>query len=173
MTSSRKEWETRQLPHDHLVTTIHAPSGKRWLERLDALYTGIARIIHDIDTLTRTHYDPDTYRHACRVAERFDTGSLLWVGAMCHDLIEDTPGTYDDLLIFETRDGLHGLLSIIDHVTRRQSETYAAYILRCKNNPDAVRIKLADLTDHFDQSATLTPSLKKRYTKAWDTLTRD
>ena len=135
--------------------------------------TATSRLIRDTLALTQTHYDPDTYRHACRVAQQFDTGSLLWVGAMCHDLIEDTPGTYDDLLIFETRDGLHGLLSIIDHVTRRQSETYAAYILRCKNNPDAVRIKLADLTDHFDQSATLTPSLKKRYTKAWDTLTRD
>ena len=135
--------------------------------------TSTSRLIRNIQTLTRTHYDPDTYQHACRVARGFDTGSLLWVGAMCHDLIEDTPVTYDDLLIFETSDGLHGLLSIIDHVTRRQSETYAAYILRCKEHPGAVRIKLADLTDHFDQVATLTPSLKKRYMKAWGTLTRD
>lgn len=126
------------------------------------------------------HYDAETFAHAMRVAcisttltNKEDKGELF-VSALCHDLIEDTEVTLDDLR--------ENLLSSYDHdidytyclpaiecVTRqKETETYQEYIKRIKEKYccDAKTIKIADLKDHLEQKDGLKESLKDRYVDA-------
>lgn len=91
--------------------------------------------------------------------------------ALGHDLIEDTGVTTRDLenLGFSTR-----VIEGIWTLTRSPGQLYSLYQLQVMANPDAVRVKLADLQHNMDPSrAYILPlSLKKRYSDFFRELQR-
>ncbi len=67
--------------------------------------------------------------------------------AVLHDTVEDTSLTLNDL----RESGFSGkVIAGVDALTRRTGETYHDYIIRLMSNPEAVRVKLADLEDNMD-----------------------
>lgn len=75
-----------------------------------------------------------------------DDEELLCI-ALGHDIIEDTDTTYADL----RADGMtERILAGIQALTKLPGETAEDYKARVKANPDAVRVKMADLTHNSD-----------------------
>jgi (p)ppGpp synthase/HD superfamily hydrolase len=65
--------------------------------------------------------------------------------AVFHDLIEDTSVTEDDL----RKAGFdEDIIAAVLCVTHRKDESYADYVVRCKGNDVARKVKLADLEDN-------------------------
>jgi len=87
-----------------------------------------------------------TISHVLRVMSAGKTETEKIIGAL-HDLIEDTPWTQDEL----RAEGFpEDIVSAVDSLSRRTDESYDAYICRVAENPQAVPIKLYDLTDNMD-----------------------
>jgi len=81
-------------------------------------------------------------RLMCRMEN--DTDRIV---AVLHDVIEDTRVTADDL----RGDGFsEEILDALAHVTKREGESYEAFVARAAKNPSARRVKLADLEDNMD-----------------------
>jgi (p)ppGpp synthase/HD superfamily hydrolase len=66
-----------------------------------------------------------------------------------HDVVEDSTVTFDDLRQMGYSEEL---ITALDCVTRRGSETYEEFIQRSTDNPIARHVKLADLEDNMDLS---------------------
>ncbi len=66
--------------------------------------------------------------------------------AVLHDVVEDSPTTLDDLRAAGFADAI---VRAVDHLTRREDETYEAFIERVEQDPIARRVKLADLEDNM------------------------
>jgi hypothetical protein len=82
--------------------------------------------------------------HPLRVMAAVDAEEEKIV-AVLHDVVEDTAVTIEDL----RREGFDDrILASVDCVTHHKSEPYADYVARCKSNPVARRVKLADLWDN-------------------------
>src|SRR5262245_36583274 len=72
-------------------------------------------------------------------------GEEVQIVAVLHDVIEDTSVTADDL----RRAGFaEKVVAAVLCVTHRKGEPYADYVVRCKGNETARRVKLADLEDN-------------------------
>lgn len=75
--------------------------------------------------------------------------------AILHDVIEDTDLTLDQL----AAEGFPGyILEALDSVTRRDGETYEAFITRAAANPIGRRVKYADLQDNADLARIAAPT---------------
>lgn len=101
--------------------------------------------------------------HPLRVMLAVD-GELDKTVAMLHDVVEDTDVTFKEIYEKfgeEVWNAVHAL-------TRRDGETYAEFIERCKLNPVARRVKIADIRDNLRPGA---PHLVERYEKALRVLT--
>jgi hypothetical protein len=72
-------------------------------------------------------------------------GEEAQIVAVLHDVIEDTAVTEADL-----RQAGFGerVVAAVLCVTHRKEESYADYVVRCKGNDVARRVKLADLADN-------------------------
>jgi hypothetical protein len=82
--------------------------------------------------------------HPLRVMQLVE-GEQACIVAVLHDVIEDTRVTLDDL----RRAGFaQDVLDALVCVTHRKDESYADYVVRCKGNAIARRVKLADLADN-------------------------
>src|SRR5690606_16160014 len=109
-------------------------------------------------------------RMMCR--QQNDTERII---ALLHDVIEDTDYTFDDLRRMGYEEEI---IEAVDCLTRRDDETYEAFIQRIKTNPLARRVKLADLQDNMDlrrirllQEHDL--ERLQRYQNAWYELTKE
>jgi (p)ppGpp synthase/HD superfamily hydrolase len=69
------------------------------------------------------------------------------ITAILHDVVEDTDWTFETL---EAEGFSHNIIGALDCLTRRNDETYEAYIERSAINPLARKIKIADLEDNMD-----------------------
>ncbi|MFP2931129.1 GTP pyrophosphokinase [Pyxidicoccus sp. 3LG] len=106
--------------------------------------------------------------HPLRVMMRLETDAERTV-AILHDVVEDTPWTLERLR------GLgypEDVLCALDALTKRQGETYEAFIERLRPDALARRVKLADLEDNMDvrRLAAVTPKDAERlarYRAAW------
>lgn len=74
-------------------------------------------------------------------------GEAERIVAVLHDLIEDTDWTLDQLRAEGFSDDV---LAAIDCLTRRDDESYEAFIERASHNDLARQVKLADLEDNMD-----------------------
>jgi (p)ppGpp synthase/HD superfamily hydrolase len=82
--------------------------------------------------------------HPLRVMNSVE-GEEAKIVAILHDVIEDTSVTEDDL----RREGFdESIIAAVLYVTHRKDESYADYVVRCKANDTARRVKLADLEDN-------------------------
>ncbi len=109
--------------------------------------------------------------HILRVMFRLETEQERIV-AVLHDVIEDTSYTPDDLRELGYPEEV---LSALDCLTRRSTETYEQFIERAAANQLARRVKLADLEDNMDLRRLPTITEKDcerldRYMHAWNRL---
>jgi (p)ppGpp synthase/HD superfamily hydrolase len=84
--------------------------------------------------------------HPLRVMLRVH-GEHERMAAVLHDVVEDTPFTLDRLRALGYPENV---LEVVDRLSRRNGESYEAFIERLRDHPVAVRVKLADLEDNLD-----------------------
>jgi len=121
----------------------------------------------------KQYYNPDTYKHALRVASfvadnifipdsKMDNCIAL---AIMHDLEEDT--NWDKNKCYELDEYLKESIGLI---TRKKNVSYIEYIKNIKENmvlyPEVYWVKIADMKDHLAQTETLTDKLKEKYIEA-------
>lgn len=88
----------------------------------------------------------DYFSHPKRVSINFYEDQDIIV-ALLHDVIEDTDITIERL----RKEGFSNeVLEALDAITKKDSESYDAFIERVKDNPIAIKVKLADLRDNMD-----------------------
>lgn len=83
--------------------------------------------------------------HPLRVMARVTTAEERLV-AVLHDVVEDSPTTLDDLRAAGFDEAV---VRAVDFLTRREDETYEAFIERVDGDALARRVKLADLEDNM------------------------
>jgi (p)ppGpp synthase/HD superfamily hydrolase len=95
------------------------------------------------------------------------------MAALLHDVVEDTPWTLEMLRAEGFPDEV---VDAVDHLTRREDESYEEFCVRAGAHPVARQVKIADLEDNMDVgrigalSAADTERLI-RYHRAWRSLT--
>ena len=109
--------------------------------------------------------------HVFRVMLRMVTEEER-TAAMLHDVVEDTSYTLDQL---QALGYAPEIIHTVDCLTRREDETYEAFVERAGSDPMARRVKLADLEDNMDLrrlSALREHDLDRlnRYLRAWRAL---
>ena len=109
--------------------------------------------------------------HPLRVMARLSTDTERIV-AILHDVVEDSDVTLDDLRAEGFSDEI---VDAIDHVTRREGESYEAFIERIAPHPLARRVKLADLADNMDVTRLVVLDERgmermQRYLRSWQRL---
>lgn len=88
----------------------------------------------------------DYFNHPKRVALNFYEDEEIIV-ALLHDVIEDTNITLEQL----KNEGFNeAVLNALNAITKREGESYDQFIGRVKENPIALKVKLADLRDNMD-----------------------
>jgi (p)ppGpp synthase/HD superfamily hydrolase len=114
-------------------------------------------------------YESPYILHPLRMALRFRSEAEMIV-AVLHDVVEDNPDWSFDRL---RQEGFsEEIIQAVDHLTRREDETYEEFTERVGQNPLARKVKLADLEDNMDMKRikNLTEKDKDRlarYHKAW------
>jgi (p)ppGpp synthase/HD superfamily hydrolase len=106
--------------------------------------------------------------HPLRVMMRLETDAER-MAAILHDVVEDTPYTLERLRELGYPEEVLGAL---DCLTKREGESYEAFIERILPHPLARRVKLADLEDNMDVRRLPTVGSKEterlaRYRAAW------
>jgi len=106
-----------------------------------------------IEIATKAHegatdkYGSPYINHVTRVMNMGQTDNEKIVGVL-HDVIEDTPWTFEDL---EKEGFSKDVIDALKCVTKTsEDEDYEEFITRVKINPLAVKVKLNDLTDNMD-----------------------
>jgi (p)ppGpp synthase/HD superfamily hydrolase len=115
--------------------------------------------------VTRAFVGEPYIEHPTRVAQyvRQAGGDIDQVGAAyLHDVIEDTPNTRETLLSLHVRPET---IDLVEAVSRREEETYREFITRVLDNPRAVPIKRADISDNL-ATLPIGHGLAERYVKA-------
>ena len=90
------------------------------------------------------------FLHPMAVAELLNTADdELKIIAFLHDILEDTDITEQKLrsLRFSER-----VISGIIALTKIKGESYSEYKQKVKSNPDAIKVKIADLSHNMDLS---------------------
>lgn len=106
--------------------------------------------------------------HPLRVMMRLDTDAER-MAAILHDVVEDTPYTLERLRELGYPEEVLGAL---DCLTKREGESYEAFVERILPHPLARRVKLADLEDNMDVRRLPAVGAKEaerltRYRAAW------
>lgn len=84
--------------------------------------------------------------HPLRIMMQMDSLEKMIIAAL-HDVVEDSQWTLEDL----RQEGFsETVINAVDSLSRREGETYDAYIERVKLNLTAIPIKLGDLQDNAD-----------------------
>jgi (p)ppGpp synthase/HD superfamily hydrolase len=84
--------------------------------------------------------------HSLRIMHRMHTETEQIVGVL-HDIIGYTPITLQSL---KDKGYSQEVIDALDHLTRREGERYDDFIKRCRKNPIALKVKIADLEDNMD-----------------------
>jgi (p)ppGpp synthase/HD superfamily hydrolase len=121
------------------------------------------------------NYDNDTMNHALRVVDYIWDNPIsnkldkteLYITAICHDLIEDTKITLDQIHEILGDNSLR-VINALELLTKNKNISYIDYIKEIKNSNNllAYCVKLADMKDHLSQTETLTDKLREKYWNA-------
>jgi (p)ppGpp synthase/HD superfamily hydrolase len=84
--------------------------------------------------------------HPLSVMHRVE-GEAAKIVAVLHDVVEDTPWTFEKL---KSEGFTNEILQALEGVTKREGESYEDFVKRAAGNPVARRVKLADLEDNMD-----------------------
>lgn len=93
-----------------------------------------------------THRDGQpAWNHSHRVACNFRNDPVLMAIAYLHDVLEDTSVTEEQLRqLFTSR-----IVDAVVALTRLKGESWNAYMRKVEANPDAIRVKIADIEDNL------------------------
>jgi (p)ppGpp synthase/HD superfamily hydrolase len=69
------------------------------------------------------------------------------ITSLLHDVVEDTAWTLEKL---EAEGFSMKIIQALDSLTKREGESYEAFIERVKENPLAIKVKINDLEDNMD-----------------------
>jgi (p)ppGpp synthase/HD superfamily hydrolase len=112
--------------------------------------------------------------HPLRVMLRVRTAPER-IAAVLHDVVEDTPWTLEAL----AAEGFAAeVLAAVEALTRREGESYEAFIARAGADPIGRVVKLADLAENMDLTRLEAPGAQdlarlERYRRAVAQLTGD
>lgn len=84
--------------------------------------------------------------HPFHLAEQMDDEDSTVV-ALLHDVIEDTPYTFDDIEVMGFGEAVMGALRLLTH---EDSVPYLSYVKEIAKDPLAKKVKLADLVHNSD-----------------------
>ena len=84
--------------------------------------------------------------HPFHLAEQMQTEQTVIV-ALLHDVVEDTPLTFDDLLEMGFPKEVIEVLKLLTH---EDSVPYMDYVKKIATNPTAKKVKIADLNHNSD-----------------------
>jgi len=99
--------------------------------------------------------------HPAYLAAQMDTEEEI-ITALLHDVVEDTHLTFADL----EREGFtQAILEALRHLTHNDGSDYMEHVYRIKQNPLAVKVKLADLRHNSNptRNANLLPGYSARF----------
>lgn len=85
--------------------------------------------------------------HPYHLAEAMDD-EISCCAALLHDVVEDTDVTMEEL----EREFPQEVITILKLLTHAEDVPYFDYVRRIRENPIAVKIKLADIAHNSDQS---------------------
>lgn len=85
--------------------------------------------------------------HPLRLMMAVGPDEAVAMAAVLHDVVEDSDETLASL---RERGFSEAVVRAVDHLTRREGETYEAFIERAAADPIARRVKRADLEDNMD-----------------------
>lgn len=99
-------------------------------------------------------------------------GELERMAAVLHDVVEDTPITFEQL---RTMGFPAEVVVALEHLTKREGESYSEFVERAARHPIARRVKLADIEDNLDLRRIAEPTdddlaRLRRYRAAWQLL---
>jgi (p)ppGpp synthase/HD superfamily hydrolase len=109
--------------------------------------------------------------HPLRIMLSLDSEAERIVGVL-HDVVEDSDWTFDDL----RREGFsEDVIEALASVTKRDGESYDAFVARAAANPIGRAVKRADLLDNSDLGRIAKPTARDRarietYRRALDSL---
>jgi len=84
--------------------------------------------------------------HPLRIALRF-TDETLQIISVLHDVVEDSNVSLEDL----QQEGFSAeVIAAVEALTKREGESYEAFIERAKQNPLAKPVKRQDIHDNLD-----------------------
>jgi (p)ppGpp synthase/HD superfamily hydrolase len=70
--------------------------------------------------------------------------------AILHDTVEDTDATLEDIRnLCDGQTYADTIVDAVDAITKRPNEQYDDYLVRVKDNPIALSVKLADIRDNM------------------------
>lgn len=98
----------------------------------------------------------DYFKHPLTVSNKL-SGEKDKIVALLHDVIEDTDVTVNDLREAGFSDEVVLAVSVI---TKKADEDYEEYLNRVKQNPIALRVKIADMEHNSDISRIKNPTEK-------------
>jgi len=104
------------------------------------------QIVIDAHRNQQDRYDAPYILHVMRVMMRGKNDDEKIVGLL-HDVVEDTPMTFDDLRHEGFSDSI---IEAVRCLTRPEEESYEHFIERIKTNRLAIQVKLNDLEDNLD-----------------------
>src|SRR5262249_34535934 len=84
--------------------------------------------------------------HPLRMMFKMTTDEEMMT-AILHDVVEDSDWTIEAL---RAEGFSESVLQAVECLTSRDGETYEQFIARVKENPIAVKVKIADLEDNMD-----------------------
>lgn len=108
--------------------------------------------------------------HPIHLAEEMDDEASTCV-ALLHDTVEDTAVTLEELAEIFPRE----IVEAVDLLTHRDGVEYFDYVRAIRENPVAVKVKLADLRHNGDPKRISNQGnaekRREKYAKAWKILT--
>ena len=100
--------------------------------------------------------------HPIHLAEQMKD-EITCCAALLHDVVEDTDVTMEEL----SQEFPQEVISILRLLTHRDNVPYFDYVAAIKTNPQAVTIKLADITHNTDQTRCVGSGLSEEKLAYW------
>ena len=98
----------------------------------------------------------DYFKHPLAVSNKL-SGEKDKIVALLHDVIEDTDVTVNDL---REHGFSYVVVFAVQVITKKADEDYEEYLNRVKQNPIALRVKIADMEHNSDISRIKNPTEK-------------
>ena len=145
------------LSEGSLLARMIAIAAERHAEQLDK--SGVPYILHCLQVMQY-------------VKQKYPKDYELQCIAVCHDIVEDTSTTFEELAKLGAT---QRIIDGINAVTKHKGQSYEEYVNKVRSNTDAMIVKMEDLRHNSDVTRLKGVTEKdfarlKRYTELYDKL---